>query len=86
MENDKSIIDPMRDSRLKALYKPPFKHDHGYIFDANGNMVSDQSGGEHIARVRGWGRLGAYEDGAALQDAIGDRIAKILTKEWDKDH
>ncbi len=66
--------------RARRALKPPFTHRAGYIHDANGNMVSDEYG----QRIRGWGRLGQEPDGADLQDAIGDRIAKILTEYWNK--
>ena len=39
------------------LYKPPFTYRHGYIFDADGNMVGDQAGDSAATRVRGWGRI-----------------------------
>jgi hypothetical protein len=78
-----------------ALYKPPFRHDCGYIFDAKNEMVADQSGGtpidlcddrmgdDAIGRVRGWGRIGKFPDAENLQDAIGDLIAAALTEYWE---
>lgn len=65
--------------KARRALKPPFTHERGYIYDANGDMVADNGG----LRVRGWGRLGELEDGAEIQDAIGDRIAEILTQNWD---
>lgn len=73
------------DLRRKAIemLKPPFSYEHGYIFDSEHNMVSDDHdcGTGTIARLRGWGRLGKLEDGAEIQDAIGELIAEALT-EW----
>jgi hypothetical protein len=71
-----------------ALYEPPFKFMHGYIYDAKGRMVADQDGFEggveaHIAaRVRGWGRIGYLPDAAALQDEVGAILAEALTAFW----
>lgn len=71
-----------------ALYKPPFRFLHGYIHDADTQMVADQGGFEgavetHIAaRVRGWGRIGYMPDAEALQDEVGAVIAEALTAFW----
>lgn len=71
-----------------ALYRPPFRFTHGYIYDATNQMVADQDGFEgavetHIAaRVRGWGRIGYLPDAAALQDEVGQVIADALTAFW----
>ena len=62
------------------LYKPPFKHSHGYVFDSADNMVSDESA--HALRVRGWGKICYQENAAHLQDTIGDIIAEALTEYW----
>lgn len=67
-----------------ALYEAPFRFDHGYIFDAKGQMVSDDSGEGIIARVRGWGRIGYMENAEALQDECGAMIAEALTQFWNK--
>jgi hypothetical protein len=78
------------------LYRPPFKYECGYVFDANHQMVSDDSGGtplylcddrradDCIGRVRGWGRIGKLKDGDAVQDAVGTIIAAALTEYWEK--
>jgi hypothetical protein len=56
----------------------------GYVFDANGKMVSDNGGSEinqkeHIvARVRGWGHIQKLPDAAKLQDEFGAIIAQAL--------
>jgi len=63
------------DIKARNSLKRPFSYQHGYIYDANGDVVSD----EHGSRIRGWGRL---QGDAELQDAIGERIAKILTEHW----
>ena len=75
-----------------AIYKPPFHFHRGYIYDANSAMVADQGGpggqetvqGAVAARVRGWGRLGYMENGAALQDEIGQVVAEALNDFWAK--
>lgn len=74
-----------------ALYKPPFRFQHGYIFDAGGHMVADQGGfaaddktveGSVAARIRGWGRIGYMPDPEALQDEVGTVVAEALTAFW----
>jgi hypothetical protein len=67
-----------------ALYKAPFKFEHGYIFDAEYLMVADDDDvGSHVAaRVRGWGHIGYMPDAAQLQDEVGKYIAELLTKHW----
>lgn len=73
------------------LYHPPFRYDHGYIFDSKRQMVADQ-GGIHemrdlfIAEIRGWGRI-QYMDNpkgraAALQDEVGKILAEALNAFW----
>lgn len=79
------MADDLR-SRALALYTPPFKYEHGYIFDANGEMVADQGGSQPYPnaplRVRGWGRIGYMQDGAQLQDEVGKVLAELLTSNW----
>lgn len=66
-----------------TLYEAPFRYEHGYIFDAKGQMVSDDGDvGDSVARVRGWGRIGYLPDGAKLQDEIGKIMAEALTEYW----
>ncbi len=74
------------EARAMALYSPPFKFQHGFIFDANGEMVSDGEleNQDAIQRVRGWGRIGYMDDAEKLQDLVGDVIAKALTEYWQK--
>ena len=66
-----------------ALYRPPFSFRHGYIYDADNNMVSDQHESS-VCRVRGWGRISYMENPEQLQDAVGEHIAKALTEYWQK--
>lgn len=72
------------------LYVPPFRHEHGYIFDANNHVVADDAGSEGAgtiaARIRGWGRI-QYMDNPkgqaeALQDAVGEIVAEALNAYW----
>ncbi len=74
-----------------AIYTPPFRFVHGYIYDASSRMVADQGGfdgaadtvaGAVAARVRGWGRIGYMPDAEALQDEVGAVIAEALTAFW----
>lgn len=64
------------------LYKPPFRHIRGYIYDSANHMVADMDSevrASVIARVRGWGRIGYMRDAAVLQDEVGDMIADALS-------
>lgn len=77
-----------------AVYTPPFKYHHGYIFDSNNNMVADQGGlgpnddntveAAVAVRVHGWGKLPYMEQGDNLQDEIGCMIADALTVYYTK--
>lgn len=79
-ENTGKISDKRASSVGYAPFKPPFKYDNmgNCIFDADNNMIVD---------IRGWGFLTGtggglgYKDEKAckIQDAIGERIAKIMT-------
>jgi hypothetical protein len=66
------------------LYTPPFRFEHGYIWDANTNMVADQMGQDAMTRIRGWGRISYKPDAEKLQDAVGELVAKALTEYWEK--
>ena len=68
-----------QDKRAQDYLKPPFRYRLGYIHDANNKMVADQGG----HRVRGWGRIQYQPEPEQLQDAIGERIARILSEHWD---
>lgn len=73
------------------LYTPPFRHVHGYILDANEQVISDDGAigemkGVIAARIRGWGRI-QYMDNpegraAALQDEVGLIVAEALNAYW----
>jgi len=65
-----------------ALYEPPFKLDHGYIFDSHGEMVADQVDPIAIARIRGWGRISYMDDAENLQDMVGTLIVEALSEKW----
>ncbi|MDB5822229.1 MAG: hypothetical protein JWR21_933 [Herminiimonas sp.] len=67
-----------------ALYKPPFRFEHGYIFDAEHMMVADDQGQDVALRVRGWGRISYLPDAEALQDEVGRLIAEALTEYWNR--
>ena len=63
-----------------ALYVPPFKYDHGYIFDSENHMVADDADVKPhvVSRVRGWGRIGYMPNPAKLQDEVGHMMADAL--------
>ena len=68
-----------------ALYKPPFRRVHGYIYDADSRVVADDAAAtdeDAALRIRGWGRIQYLTDPEALQDAAGDLIAEALTEYW----
>ena len=68
-----------------SLYVAPFRFERGYIFDAKGNIVSDDGDiGDSIARIRGWGRILYMKSPEELQDEIGACIAQALTDFWNK--
>lgn len=61
---------------MKDLIKAPVKYDHGYIWDADGNM---------IAQVRGWGRLQYLPNPEDKQDSIGQFVADAINEKLEKD-
>jgi hypothetical protein len=69
-------------SLAMSIYTPPFKFQHGYIFDSQNHMVSDDDGvsGFVVSRVRGWGRIGYMPNGEEIQDEIGKMIADALNE------
>lgn len=82
-------LTPVRQAALD-LYLPPFRHLHGYVRDANDQVVSDEGRdvalGTIAARIRGWGRI-QYMDkpelrAAALQDEVGEIVADALNRYW----
>lgn len=67
-----------------ALYKPPFRYDHGFIWDANNYMVADSEGRDVALRIRGWGRISYMTTPEQLQDAVGELIAQAMTEFWER--
>lgn len=69
-----------------GLYTPPFRFEHGYIWDAKGQMVADNhvDGEDAVLRVRGWGRICYMENPEALQDEVGNVIALAMTEFWER--
>ena len=66
------------------LYKPPFRYERGYIFDADNSMVADNDAQDTVGRVRGWGRIQYLPNPEILQDRVGELIAQALTEFWEK--
>lgn len=68
------------------LYSPPFRYEHGFIWDSQNNVVADEPGGHYgedaALRVRGWGRISYKPDPDKLQDAVGRLMAEALTAFW----
>ena len=67
-------------TRAIKLYRPPFRYECGYIWDANNEMVADETA--HALQVRGWGRISYLDQPEKLQDEVGALIAEALTKFW----
>lgn len=67
------------------LYRPPFRYERGYIFDANNEMVADSEGQDVALRIRGWGRIGYMANAEALQDRVGELIAQAITEFWERE-
>lgn len=69
-----------------GLYTPPFRFEHGYIWDAKGQMVADNhvDGEDAALRIRGWGRISYMENPEALQDEVGNVIALAMTEFWER--
>jgi hypothetical protein len=81
--NEPDLTDPHFILALD-LYHPPFRFDHGFIWDADNNMVADRPGQDSILRIRGWGQISYKPNPEQLQDAIGHLIAQALTDFWIK--
>ncbi len=77
---------PLRQAAM-SVYTPPFRYQHGYIFDSQHLMIADDDSvtGAVASRVRGWGKLGYLPNGAELQDEIGQIIADALNALYAKD-
>lgn len=82
-------------ARALALYTPPFTFEYGYVHDANGNVVADNSierdeevtshkEGNLLLRVRGWGRIQKFPNPENLQDCVGELICEALNEYWEK--
>ena len=76
-----------------AIYTPPFRYEHGYIFDSQRHMVADNGPicdgpsveGAVAARVRGWGRIVYMPNAKELQDEIGAMLADALNALYAKE-
>jgi len=77
------------DERGRRHFKPPFRFENGYIWDADGEMVADNRPEiddppqpDATLRVRGWGRMKYEKDSEQLYQAVGRAIADALTRGW----
>lgn len=74
--------------RARKLFRPPFRFECGYVWDAAGEMVADNREDKEDAealpalRVRGWGRIKYLPEPDKLHDETGRLIAEALTKGW----
>jgi hypothetical protein len=57
------------------LYHAPFR------YNPNDQAIRDAHG-EKVLDVRGWGRIQYIDNAEKLQDAVGERVAAILTRHW----
>lgn len=65
--------------RALNLYKPPFRYEHGFIFDSTNQVAADDPDERGAAgRVRGWGRIQKMPDAEKLQDEFGSVIVDAL--------
>ena len=77
MEKEPANPESLAVQALK-LYRPPFRHECGYILDEEGHTVADE-----VLRVRGWGRISHLSNHPKeMQDAVGELIAEALTVFW----
>jgi hypothetical protein len=68
-----------------ALYKPPFRYSHGFIWDADNRMVADHPAEGAALRIRGWGYIQYKPEPEQLQDAMGELIAQAMTEMWGRE-
>lgn len=91
MSDEEQKEETVRD-RAAKLFKPPFKFDGTYIWDAQGEMLADNRVPDGATlQARGWGRLtGVYamalpeSEARDLQRAYGELIAEALNAHWPK--
>lgn len=76
--NQEMLSDDELRARALKLYRPPFRHQCGYILDSNGAIVADES----VLRVRGWGHISKLENPERLQELAGELMAEAMTKFW----
>ena len=79
---------------LKKVLKPPFYHGGlGEIFEGNtrimqvpGYVCDDVNETDsHLAKIRGWGFLQYFENGAQLQDEFIDFVVQALNEKWERE-
>jgi hypothetical protein len=73
-----------RPCRALDLYSPPFRYEHGFIWDAKNLMVADDEGQDIALRIRGWGHISYLPDPEKLQDEVGELMAQALTEFWER--
>ncbi len=81
---DPTVPSTEMEGKVLALYKSPFRREYKRIFDANDELIIDDSGDQAaMSHVHNWGRISQMGASEELQDAVGDLIAKALTLYWD---
>ena len=79
---------------LRELLKPPFYHDEaGQIYEGNTRIMEspgyvckdDNITDSHVAKIRGWGFLQYFENGAQLQDEFIEFVVQALNEKWERD-
>ena len=76
--------------KLKQFYQPPFRYEHGYVFDSTHKMIADVATDDAplmAAKLRSWSQLirkHGVDDGAVLRDKLGLVIAEALNEYWDR--
>ena len=65
----------MPDTIIRDLIKAPVKFQHGYINDSEGNMIT---------QIRGWGRLQYLPDAEQKQDDIGEFVAEAINEKLNR--
>ena len=61
------------------------KYTRGYLKDANDKAIETASWGTHVASVKGWGQLGAYEDSEFYEEVHFMNMRRLYNQALGKD-